>query len=108
MILEVAPLCIRAGQAKEFESAFAQAQQIIAAMPGYLSHTLQRCVERNDEYLLLVEWGSVEAHEIGFRGSVQYQQWKALLHHFYEPFPVVSHYQSVTEPESPTLAHSPS
>ena len=95
MILEVAPLHIRAGQCADFEYAFAQAQQIIAAMPGYLSHELQRCLERENEYLLLVRWESLAAHEVGFRTSPQYQDWKALLHHFYEPFPVVSHYRCV-------------
>lgn len=34
MILEIAQLQVRAGQAAEFESAFAEAQRIIAAMPG--------------------------------------------------------------------------
>jgi len=35
------------------------------------------------------------AHEIGFRQSKEYLQWKLLLHHFYDPFPVVSHYAPV-------------
>jgi heme-degrading monooxygenase HmoA len=95
MILEVAPLRIRPGQSAQFERSFRQAQTIIAAMPGYLSHELQRCIEREDEYLLLVRWESLEAHEVGFRGSAQYQQWKALLHHYYDPFPVVLHYEAV-------------
>lgn len=95
MILEVAPLFIRPGRATEFEAAFAQAQGILEGMPGCLSYELQRCLERPGEYLLLVRWESLEAHETGFRGSPQYQQWKRLLHHFYEPFPVVSHYTAV-------------
>jgi heme-degrading monooxygenase HmoA len=95
MITEVAPLHIRAGRAAEFEVAFLSAQRIIAAMPGYLSHELQRCLERPGEYLLLVRWESLDAHEVGFRQSTQYLEWKRLLHHFYEPFPVVSHYESV-------------
>lgn len=95
MILEVAPLCVKAGQAAEFEAAFRKAQAIIASIPGYVSHELQRCVERRNEYILLVRWRSLEAHEVGFRRSPQYQEWKALLHHFYEPFPVVSHYEQV-------------
>jgi heme-degrading monooxygenase HmoA len=45
--------------------------------------------------VLLVRWESLEAHEVGFRKSAQYQEWKRLLHHFYEPFPVVSHYEAV-------------
>ena len=96
MILEVAPLQIRTGQECAFESAFREAQAIIASMPGYISHELQRCVERANEYILLVRWESLEAHEIGFRQSPEYQAWKKLLHHFYEPFPVVSHYTNVS------------
>ena len=95
MILELAPLKIRPGQAADFEAAFREAQRIISAMPGYLSHELQRCIERPDEYVLLVRWVSVEAHEEGFRESPSYQTWKSLLHKFYDPFPTVLHYESV-------------
>ena len=95
MILEVAPLHVRAGQSAAFEAAFSQAQGIIVGAPGYITHELQRCLERPDEYILLVRWESVEAHEVGFRKSPEYQDWKRLLHHFYDPFPVVSHYELV-------------
>ncbi len=92
VILEAASLQIRPGQSQAFEAAFREAQVIIAAMPGYRSHELQRCLEREDHYLLLVRWDSVAAHEQGFRQSPQYQRWRALLHHFYDPFPSVWHY----------------
>lgn len=92
MILEVAPLRVRPGQSSDFEASFRQAQSLIAAIPGYITHELRRCVEREDEYLLLVQW---ESHEINFRGSSEYQQWKALLHHYYDPFPTVLHYELV-------------
>lgn len=95
MILEAAPLQVRPGQADAFEAAFREAQAIISSMPGYRSHELQRCIEREGHYLLLVRWDSVAAHEEGFRKSPQYPQWKNLLHHFYDPFPTVSHYEQV-------------
>lgn len=95
MILEVAVLDVRPGQESEFEAAFASAQSIIAAMPGYVSHALHRCLETGSRYLLLVDWETVEHHTIGFRGSVEYQVWKELLHHFYEPLPTVEHYETV-------------
>lgn len=95
MILEVAVLNVRRGCASEFESAFTLASAIIASMPGYVSHQLQRCIEVPDRYLLLVHWTSLEAHTVGFRGSSEYQEWKRLLHHFYDPFPVVEHYVPV-------------
>ena len=101
MVLEVAPLQIVAGREAEFEAAFAVARAIIASIPGYRSHALHRCLERSNEYLLLVEWDSLEAHERGFRGSPRYAEWKALLHRFYDPFPIVSHFVAV-EGESST------
>ena len=95
MILEVATLDVRPGRTDAFETAFAKAQNIIAAMPGYLSHELQRCVETPHRYILLVRWARLEDHTQGFRRSPQYQEWKALLHHFYDPFPTVEHYMAV-------------
>ncbi len=94
-VLEAAPLDVRPGREVEFEAAFRKAQAIIASMPGYRSHELQRCIERPNRYLLLVRWAALEDHTVGFRGSPQYQEWKALLHHFYDPFPVVEHYTPV-------------
>lgn len=93
MILEVAILHVRQGQQHEFERAFQTAQQIISSMKGYVSHQLQRCLEHPGQYILLVNWNTLEDHIVGFRSSEQYQQWKALLHHFYDPFPVVEHYE---------------
>ena len=75
-----------------FESNFEKAKTIISSMPGYQSHSLQKCVEEDHKYILLVNWDTIEDHEEGFRKSTQYQEWKALLHHFYDPFPTVEHY----------------
>ena len=93
MILEVAILNIKKGQSKAFEKAFITAENIISAMTGYLNHSLKKCVEEDDKYILLVNWETIKDHEIGFRTSNEYQKWKNLLHHFYEPFPIVQHYK---------------
>jgi len=92
MILEAALLNVKAGQSAEFEAAFAEASPLIASMQGYVRHELQRCLETADRYLLLVWWETLEAHTVGFRQSAEYQTWRTLLHHFYEPFPTVEHY----------------
>ncbi len=95
MILEVAILHVRSEQGAAFEAAFAAARRYISTMPGFVSLRLERCVEVADKYLLLVEWRRLEDHTVGFRHSAEYQEWKRLLHHFYEPFPVVEHYEAV-------------
>lgn len=93
MILEVAILNIKKGLSNEFESNFNKAQKIIASIDGYISHELKKCIEQEDKYILLVNWKTIEDHEIGFRKSNEYQEWKSLLHHFYGPFPIVEHYK---------------
>ena len=97
MILEVAILDVVPGQESDFQASFAQAQTIISSMPGYIRHDLRRCVEKPSRYILLVHWENLEDHTVGFRESAEYQQWKSLLHHYYDPFPVVEHYAEISD-----------
>ncbi|WP_127532641.1 antibiotic biosynthesis monooxygenase family protein [Paenibacillus kobensis] len=95
MITEAAVLYVKEGLGAPFEADFRRASAIISSMQGYLSHELQRCLEVPGKYLLIVRWEALEDHTIGFRQSEPYQQWKALLHHYYDPFPVVEHFEQV-------------
>jgi len=92
MITEHAILQVKPGDGPAFESAMREATPLIAATPGFIAMEVLPCIETPDRYLLLVRWESVAAHEKDFRGSDRYLRWKALLHHFYAPFPVVEHY----------------
>lgn len=93
MILEVAVLQVKKRMNSEFEQNFEKASLIISSMKGYVNHQLKKCIEKENQYILLVNWETLEDHEIGFRKSEEYQEWRALLHHFYEPFPIVEHYK---------------
>jgi heme-degrading monooxygenase HmoA len=64
-------------------------------MPGFVSLRILRGIESPSRYLLLVEWETLEDHTVGFRESAEYQEWRALLHHFYDPFPTVEHFTSI-------------
>ncbi len=95
MILEVAMLNVIPGREAEFELAFKQASKLISSMNGFIHLQLQRCLERPNAYVLLVHWETLEDHTVGFRESPEYQQWRALLHHFYDPFPTVEYFEPV-------------
>jgi heme-degrading monooxygenase HmoA len=95
MILEAVMLQVRPGMEEEYEKVFGKASKIISSMKGYISHELQRCMEVRGKYLLLVKWETLEDHTTGFRQSKEYQEWKKLLHHFYDPFPTVEHFEKV-------------
>ena len=95
MVLEVAVLQVKPGQSELFEKDFKEAGKYISSAPGYIKHNLKKCMEQADKYILLVEWEKLEDHTIGFRQSNVYQNWKDLLHHYYDPFPVVEHFETI-------------
>ena len=99
MILELALLYVLEGQEQHFERDFEEAGQYISTIAGYIRHTLHKCLEEKGKYLLSVEWEKLEDHTVGFRKSAAYNEWKRLLHHYYDPFPVVEHYELVIKNE---------
>jgi heme-degrading monooxygenase HmoA len=97
MILEIAILNVIQGREKQFEEDFKNAGQYISSIKGYVRHSLRKCIEQQNKYILLVEWENLEDHTIGFRESEQYLEWKKLLHNYYDPFPTVEHYVTINE-----------
>jgi heme-degrading monooxygenase HmoA len=95
VILEVAILNVRSGLEASFEKAMATARPLIEASPGFLGLDIRRCIEAPNRYLLLASWRSTEDHVVGFRQSERYEEWRELLHHFYDPFPTVEHYEEL-------------
>lgn len=91
-ILEHALLHVRPGEEAAFEAAMAKAKPLIAASPGFGGIEVRPPAQAGGPYLLLVHWDSVAAHRDGFRTSDRYQQWRALLHHFYNPMPRVTYF----------------
>ncbi len=93
MVLEVAILEIKEGSATDFENNIKKAQAVICQSPGYLSHEFKRCMERKNRYILLIKWTSLEAHNVGFRKSDLFQQWRGLIGEFFASPPLVEHYE---------------
>ncbi len=56
MILEVAILDVISGEENEFELAFSKTQKIISNISGYISYQLQRCMEKQNRYIFLLDW----------------------------------------------------
>lgn len=93
MITEHAVLKVRPGEVARFESAMQAAKPLIAASPGFQGIAVRRAAEGDESlYLLLVEWDDIASHKEGFRKSDRYQEWRAVLHPFYEPMPEVRYF----------------
>lgn len=97
MIIEHALLNVRPGEEEAFVAALEGALPLISATPGFISLRVARGIESPSDFVLLVEWESVEAHSVGFRQSDRYEPWRAALHHFYEPMPVVEHFDPIVD-----------
>jgi heme-degrading monooxygenase HmoA len=92
MILEHALLQVRSGQEAAFEAAIAEAKPLIAASSGFLGMEVRPAIERSGLYLLVVRWESIAHHRDGFRQSDRYEKWRGLLHHFYDPMPMIDYF----------------
>jgi heme-degrading monooxygenase HmoA len=98
MILEVAEFRIDPARRADFEAALQRgAATVVAMAAGYHGHAILRCVESEDRYLLHARWSSVEAHNVGFRGSPAFADWRAIAGPFFAASPVVAHHEWVAD-----------
>jgi len=92
LIVEHAILDVLPERAAEYEGALREAVPLMAATPGFIRMEVRPSMNKVGRYLLRVEWETLDAHTVAFRGSENYKRWSALLHPFYVPFPIVEHY----------------
>lgn len=95
MTLELATIDIKEGENIAFEAALEQAKLVIAQATGFINITVQKCVEQNNRYILLIHWQTLEDHTVGFRESALFTQWRALIVPFFETPPFVQHYHII-------------
>jgi heme-degrading monooxygenase HmoA len=97
MVLEAALLQVKAGEETAFEEAMRRAAPVIAAAAGYLGLSVQRCVETQGRYLLLVRWETLESHTVAFRRSAAFAEWRSIISPYFASAPLVEHYEEVLE-----------
>jgi heme-degrading monooxygenase HmoA len=97
MVLELATIDIKHGTNADFEKNLKQAQQVLARAEGYIGHQFQKCIERDNRYILLIHWVSLEAHTEGFRNSELFKEWRGLIGQFFENPPLVEHFDLTFE-----------
>jgi len=96
MVLEHALLQIHPGQESDFEAALPAALAVITGDPGCRSAQVHACIEAPSQYLLLVHWDSVDAHN-SFRNSPAFADWRAIVQPFWVSLPLVEHFTLAAE-----------
>lgn len=95
LVREIAQIEIKPGHHEAFEAAVAEAVPLFQQARGARTFALERSEEFPLRYRLVVGWETIENHLVDFRGSPQFQAWRALVgEHFATP-PHVEHVRSV-------------
>lgn len=95
MITEMAELLIKTGSEQQFEAAVAQAVPLFQRARGCRAMRLERGIENPDAYLLVVAWETLEDHEIHFRQSADFLEWRRLVGDYFAAPPKVVHTRAV-------------
>jgi heme-degrading monooxygenase HmoA len=92
VILERALITVKPGQAEAFKQAFAKARPHIEGSKGCRKVEMRQGIEHPDDFLLLVWWDTLEDHNIGFRESPAFTEWRAILGPLFAAPPAVVHH----------------
>ena len=95
MVLEIADFTVLPGTEEEFAAAVREGIRYVSDTPGFRTARLTRGVETPTRFVLLIEWDSVEAHNVGFRESENFDRWRALIGPFFDGAPRVEHVDDV-------------
>ncbi|MES2796464.1 MAG: antibiotic biosynthesis monooxygenase [Bacteroidota bacterium] len=90
MILELATIDVN--DSKGFEMAIEKAKKVISQSKGFLNIEVKKCIEKENRFILLISWETLEDHTIGFRESELFKDWRALIGPYFENPPLVQHY----------------
>jgi heme-degrading monooxygenase HmoA len=95
MVLEVATFDVTPGQEDEFTAAYQRVKHLLTSTAGCRSARMTRGIESPSQFILIVEWDTVEAHVQGFRGSDRFPSWRAAISPYFAGSPHAEHYADV-------------
>ncbi|MGI8868106.1 MAG: antibiotic biosynthesis monooxygenase family protein [Mycobacteriales bacterium] len=91
MVLEIGIIHVTPGQEDDFAAAYREARGILASTPGCRSVRMTRGIESPSQFVLLVDWDTLDAHEKAFRGTDRYTRWRAAIGSYFAEPPRVEH-----------------
>jgi quinol monooxygenase YgiN len=94
MTTEIIRYQIGEGNAQAFEKAYQKAESILQTSKHCLGYRMLRGQEETQNWILLIEWDSVEGHEQGFRKEPSFREFFALVKPFFNNIQEMKHYES--------------
>lgn len=95
MIVEYIRYRVPADRAAEFEACYRAGATELEASSHCLRHEVARGVEEPENYIVRIEWDSMEGHLDGFRKSEGFGAFFAAVKPFFEEIEEMKHYEVV-------------
>jgi quinol monooxygenase YgiN len=96
VIVEIANLEAKEGQADAMREGLRRAREVISQSPGYLGSAFHQSIERPERFVLYIQWASIEDHTEGFRKGPLFPAWRSHWAEYMAGPPDVLHYQVFT------------
>lgn len=94
MVIEYIRYTIDSDRVDGFVAAYAQAAEALAASPHCMDYELARGVEEPDNFILRIEWSSIEGHMKGFRSSPEFRSFFAAVGPYVHDIAEMKHYET--------------
>jgi quinol monooxygenase YgiN len=94
MTTEIIRYRISAPNAQAFETAYQRAEPILQGSKHCLGYRLLRGHEEPENWILIIEWDTVEGHEQGFRKEPAFRDFFVLVKPFFNDIQEMKHYKS--------------
>ncbi len=96
MILEIADIRVKPGQAVAFEAAIQKAiDTVMPKAKGYKGHAVHKCIETPERFVLQILWATLENHTVDFREGPLFAEWRGIIGPFFAGPPLVEHFTLV-------------
>jgi quinol monooxygenase YgiN len=92
MVVEYIRYSIDEGRAKAFEDAYLRAAEALRASEHCERYEMSRCTEDSTQYVVRIEWDSVEGHLSGFRQSAEFREFLESVGPFVHDIEEMRHY----------------
>jgi quinol monooxygenase YgiN len=93
MIVEYIRYSIPEDRRADFEYAYGEAASVLDASEHCIGYEVSHGVEEPENYVVRIEWDSIEGHEQGFRKSPEFRTFFAAVRPFFDDILEMRHYE---------------
>lgn len=94
MVIEYIRYGVTEDRCPGFERAYDQAARVLDDSKHCLGYEVSRGVEEPGNYVVRIEWDSIEGHEQGFRKSPEFSTFFAAVRPFFDDIEEMRHYEA--------------